>query len=205
MSYCVPSSQFQKTLQTMMPPLLSPSHQPPPPTLRQIIWERWKFRNKEFVEKLVKAWRMVSDQQLKLKTMRTLKVKKQGSIETKIFSVLKIAGQGFDIGACWSAVGQLFEPETHVETGTSSTVGLQRWTKLLLAKCNALNFPSQAEKDLPFLLSSQLRHNFGEGLLDTVSQMGPMRGLFYCESGNNWEKVFSQLLGKSSAAFTNFC
>jgi hypothetical protein len=32
---------------------------------------------------------MVSDQQLKLKTMRTLKVKKQGSIETRIFSVLK--------------------------------------------------------------------------------------------------------------------
>jgi hypothetical protein len=34
-----------------------------------------EFRNKEFVEKLVKAWHMVSDQQLKLKTMRTLKVK----------------------------------------------------------------------------------------------------------------------------------
>ena len=43
-----------------------------------------EFRNKEFVEKLVKARCMVSDQQLKLKTMRTLKVKEQGSIETKI-------------------------------------------------------------------------------------------------------------------------
>ena len=35
---------------------------------------------------------MVSDQQLKLKAMRTLKVKDQGSIETKIFSVLKEIG-----------------------------------------------------------------------------------------------------------------
>jgi len=50
-----------------------------------------EFRNK-FVEKLVKARRMVSDQQLKLKAMRTLKVKDQGSIETKIFSVLKEIG-----------------------------------------------------------------------------------------------------------------
>ncbi len=50
-----------------------------------------EFRNK-FVEKLVKARRMVSDQQLKLKAMRTLKVKDHGSIETKIFSVLKEIG-----------------------------------------------------------------------------------------------------------------
>ena len=48
-----------------------------------------EFHNKEFTDKLVKARRMVSDHQLKLKTMRTLKVKEQGSIETKIFSVLK--------------------------------------------------------------------------------------------------------------------
>jgi hypothetical protein len=51
-----------------------------------------EFRNKEFADKLVKARRMVSDHQLKLKTMRTLKVKDQGSIETKIFSVLKEIG-----------------------------------------------------------------------------------------------------------------
>ena len=36
-----------------------------------------EFCNKEFVEKLVKARRMLSDQQLKLKTMRTLKVKER--------------------------------------------------------------------------------------------------------------------------------
>ncbi len=35
---------------------------------------------------------MVSDQQLKSKTMRILKVKAQGSIETKIFSALKEIG-----------------------------------------------------------------------------------------------------------------
>ena len=51
-----------------------------------------EFRNKEFLEKLVKAQCMVSDQQLKLKTMRTLKVKEQGSIETKIFSDFKEIG-----------------------------------------------------------------------------------------------------------------
>ena len=52
-----------------------------------------EFCNK-FVEKLVKvkARRMVLVQQLKLKAMRTLKVKEQGSIETKIFSVLKEIG-----------------------------------------------------------------------------------------------------------------
>ena len=50
-----------------------------------------EFCNK-FVEKLVKAQRMVSDQQLILKAMRTLKVKEQGSIETKIFRVLKEIG-----------------------------------------------------------------------------------------------------------------
>jgi len=50
-----------------------------------------EFRNK-FAEKLVKARRMVVDQQLKLKGMRTLKVKDQGSIETKIFSALKEIG-----------------------------------------------------------------------------------------------------------------
>jgi hypothetical protein len=35
---------------------------------------------------------MVSDQQLKLNAIRTLKVKDQGSIEMKIFSVLKEIG-----------------------------------------------------------------------------------------------------------------
>ncbi len=35
---------------------------------------------------------MVSDHQLKFKTMRTLKVKEQGSIETKIFCVIKEIG-----------------------------------------------------------------------------------------------------------------
>ena len=35
---------------------------------------------------------MVTDQQLKLKTMRTSKVKDQQSIETKIFKVLKEIG-----------------------------------------------------------------------------------------------------------------
>ena len=48
-----------------------------------------EFHNREFVEKLSKARKMVTDQQLKLKTMRTSKVKDQQSIETKIFKVLK--------------------------------------------------------------------------------------------------------------------
>jgi hypothetical protein len=51
-----------------------------------------EFRNREFVEKLSKARKMVTDQQLKLKTMRTSKVKDQQSIETKIFKVLKEIG-----------------------------------------------------------------------------------------------------------------
>ena len=51
-----------------------------------------KFRNREFVEKLLKAEKMLSDQQLKLKTMRTSKMKDQQSIETKIFKVLKEIG-----------------------------------------------------------------------------------------------------------------
>ena len=45
-----------------------------------------------FVKKLSKARKMVTDQQLKLKTMRTSKVKDQQSIETKIFKVLKEIG-----------------------------------------------------------------------------------------------------------------
>jgi hypothetical protein len=36
-----------------------------------------EFRNREFVEKFSKARKMVTDQQLKLKTMRTSKVKDQ--------------------------------------------------------------------------------------------------------------------------------
>ncbi len=51
-----------------------------------------EFRNREFVEKLSKAHKMLTDQQLKLKTMRTPKVKDQQSIETKIFKVLKEIG-----------------------------------------------------------------------------------------------------------------
>ena len=54
--------------------------------------EEFKFCNREFVEKLSKARKMVTDQQLKLKTMRTSKVKDQQSIETKIFKVLKEIG-----------------------------------------------------------------------------------------------------------------
>ena len=56
--------------------------------------EEFQFRNREFVEKLSKARKMVTDQQLKLKTMRTSKskVKDQQSIETKIFKVLKEIG-----------------------------------------------------------------------------------------------------------------
>ncbi len=54
--------------------------------------EEFKFCNREFVEKLSKARKMVTDQQLKLKTMRTSKVKDQQSIETKIFKVLKKIG-----------------------------------------------------------------------------------------------------------------
>ena len=51
-----------------------------------------EFRNRVFVKKLSKARKMVTDQQLKLKTMRTSKVKDQQSIETKIFKVLKEIG-----------------------------------------------------------------------------------------------------------------
>ena len=51
-----------------------------------------EFHNREFVEKLSKARKMVTDQQLKLKTMRTSKVKDQQRIETKIFKVLKEIG-----------------------------------------------------------------------------------------------------------------
>ncbi len=46
----------------------------------------------KFVEKLSKARKMLTDQQLKLKTMRISKVKDQQSIETKIFKVLKEIG-----------------------------------------------------------------------------------------------------------------
>ena len=51
-----------------------------------------EFRNREFVEKISKARKMLTDQKLKLKTMRTSKVKDQQSIETKIFKVLKEIG-----------------------------------------------------------------------------------------------------------------
>jgi hypothetical protein len=51
-----------------------------------------EFRNRVFIKKLSKARKMVTDQQLKLKTMRTSKVKDQQSIETKIFKVLKEIG-----------------------------------------------------------------------------------------------------------------
>jgi hypothetical protein len=42
-----------------------------------------EFRNREFVEKISKAHKMLTDQKLKLKTMRTSKVKDQQSIETR--------------------------------------------------------------------------------------------------------------------------
>ena len=51
-----------------------------------------KFKNREFVEKISKARKMLTGQQLKLKTMRTAKVKDQQSIETKIFKGLKEIG-----------------------------------------------------------------------------------------------------------------
>jgi hypothetical protein len=47
------------------------------------------YQKKEFVAKLEKAQHLLPDQQLKFKTMRTLKVRVQGSIETKMFNVLK--------------------------------------------------------------------------------------------------------------------
>ena len=51
-----------------------------------------EFRNRDFVEKISKARKMLTDQKLKLKTMRTSKVKDQQSIETKIFKVVKEIG-----------------------------------------------------------------------------------------------------------------
>ena len=51
-----------------------------------------EFRNRQFVEKISKARKMLTDQKLKLKTMRTSKVKDQQSIETKIFKVFKEIG-----------------------------------------------------------------------------------------------------------------
>jgi hypothetical protein len=51
-----------------------------------------EFQNREFVEKISKARKMLTDQKLKLKTMRTSKVKDQQSIETKIFKMLKEIG-----------------------------------------------------------------------------------------------------------------
>jgi hypothetical protein len=51
-----------------------------------------EFQNREFVEKISKARKMLTDQKLKLKTMRTSKVKDQQSIEKKIFKVLEEIG-----------------------------------------------------------------------------------------------------------------
>jgi len=51
-----------------------------------------EFQNREFVEKISNSRKMLTDQKLKLKTMRTSKVKDQQSIETKIFKVLKEIG-----------------------------------------------------------------------------------------------------------------
>ncbi len=47
------------------------------------------FCNREFVAKLEKAQRLHLDQQFELETMRILKVRTKGSIETKMLSVLK--------------------------------------------------------------------------------------------------------------------
>ena len=86
-----------------------------------------EFRNKEFVDKPVKARRMVSDQQLKLKTMRTLKVKEQGSIVTKIFSVLK------EIGVALSAYhGRNLNVKDRKKVMTTSSHSLEFWNDLLL-------------------------------------------------------------------------
>jgi len=86
-----------------------------------------EFRNKKFVDKPVKARRMVSDQQLKLKTMRTLKVKEQGSIVTKIFSVLK------EIGVALSAYhGRNLNVKDIKKVMTTSSHSLEFWNDLLL-------------------------------------------------------------------------
>jgi hypothetical protein len=50
------------------------------------------YRNREHVLKLEKAQDTLPNQQNKLKTMRTLKVRAHDSIETKMFSVLKELG-----------------------------------------------------------------------------------------------------------------
>ncbi len=50
------------------------------------------FRKRTFVDKLQKARRTLADQQLKLKGMRSEKMKGRGSIETRMFDVLKEIG-----------------------------------------------------------------------------------------------------------------
>jgi hypothetical protein len=50
------------------------------------------FRKKTFADKLQKARQMLADQQSKLKEMRRVKVRRQHSIETKLFRVLKEVG-----------------------------------------------------------------------------------------------------------------
>ena len=54
------------------------------------LWTLDEFRNREFVEKISKARKMLTDQKLKLKTLID-----QQSIETKIFKVLKEIGVEF--------------------------------------------------------------------------------------------------------------
>ena len=50
------------------------------------------FRKKTFADKLQKAQKMLADQQSKLKEMRRVKVRRQHSIETQLFRVLKEVG-----------------------------------------------------------------------------------------------------------------
>jgi len=50
------------------------------------------FRKKTFADKLQKARQMLADQQSKLKEMRRIKVRRQHSIETQLFRVLKEVG-----------------------------------------------------------------------------------------------------------------
>ncbi len=50
------------------------------------------FRKRTFVDKLQKARRTLADQQLKLKGMQLEKVKGRGSIETRMFDVIKEIG-----------------------------------------------------------------------------------------------------------------
>ena len=50
------------------------------------------YSKKTFADKLQRAWQILADQQSKLKEMRRAKVRRQHSIETQLFQVLKEVG-----------------------------------------------------------------------------------------------------------------